>query len=103
MFDFVCGEDSGLVISLACANHSIGGLPSFGFSVPVSFEWLTIRDSVQSCYSWIEEAASAALCFTIRAGGFVRRIVVQVRKFRMDLCRAFRPRMILSKLKQFRL
>jgi len=102
MFDVVHSAESDLVISLTCTVQH-GELPSFGFAVPVSFEWLTIRDAAQSCYDWIEEAVSEALFFTVRVGGFARRIAAKVRNFHTSLCRSFRPRMILCRLKQFRL
>ena len=103
MFTVSSSVDPDLTISLACPDIACGEVPSFGFSVPVSFEWLTIRDAAQSCYDWIEDAVSAALCFTVRVSGFVQRISARVHSFCLGISRAARPRMILRRFKQFRL
>lgn len=102
MFDVVNNAESDLVISLPGAEITCEESLSFGFSVPLSFEWLTIRDAAQSCYDWIEDAASAALYFTIRVSSFAQRCIARVRAFfgsRRDLA----PRLILRRLRQLRL
>jgi len=97
-----CSHDE-LMISLAAPEFSASDFLAVEPFAPAGVEWLTVRTVCQSCYTWIEDAASSALFFTVKVYRQVRSIICRTMHSFIRAHRGECSRMILCRMKQLRL